>query len=82
MVVGGGMHGGRGYDEIRSMNGRYASYWNAFLLLISFVVLVYLTFILHGVFPLPDSYSDSYSDNMQTVSTGTDSDGHSDAKSQ
>ena len=22
-----------GYDEIRSMSGRYASYWNAFLLL-------------------------------------------------
>ena len=39
MVVGG--HGGHvwwwgacvGYDEIRSMSGRYASYWNAFLLL-------------------------------------------------
>ena len=34
MVVG-GMCGGRGacvgYDEIRSMSGRYASYWNAFL---------------------------------------------------
>ena len=41
-VVLGGMHGaGRtcvvaggpcmGYDEIRSMSGRYASYWNAFL---------------------------------------------------
>ena len=37
----GGMHGGGGacgggacmeYDEIRSMSGRYASYWNAFLL--------------------------------------------------
>ena len=31
----GGMHGCRGgcigYDEIRSMSGRYASYWNAFL---------------------------------------------------
>ena len=24
-----------GYDEIRSMSGRYASYWNAFLLLLS-----------------------------------------------
>ena len=23
--------GGVGYDEIRSMSGRYASYWNAFL---------------------------------------------------
>ena len=34
-VVAGGVHGGRGacmgYDEIRSMGGRYASYWNAFL---------------------------------------------------
>ena len=36
----GGVHGGGGacggacmeYDEIRSMSGRYASYWNAFLL--------------------------------------------------
>ena len=34
----GGMRGfsqggaGVGYDEIRSMSGRYASYWNAFLL--------------------------------------------------
>ena len=31
----GGMHGCQGvcmeYDEIRSMSGRYASYWNAFL---------------------------------------------------
>ena len=36
VVVGGGVHGGRGacmgYDEIRSMCSRYASYWNAFLL--------------------------------------------------
>ena len=35
----GGMHGCRGvcigYDEIRSMSGRYASYWNAFLLIFS-----------------------------------------------
>ena len=28
---GGGLHGF--FDEIRSMSGRYASYWNAFLLL-------------------------------------------------
>ena len=32
---GGGMHGCVGvcvgYDEIRSMSGQYASYWNAFL---------------------------------------------------
>ena len=26
-----------GYDEIRSMSGRYASYWNAFLLRLSLV---------------------------------------------
>ena len=39
---------------------------------------------LNGVFPLADSYADSnsYSNNMQKGSTGTDSDGHSDAKSQ
>ena len=34
-IVGGGMCGCRGacigYDEIQSMSGRYASYWNAFL---------------------------------------------------
>ena len=36
-VVVGGVHGGGGggacvgYDEIRSMSGRYTSYWNAFL---------------------------------------------------
>ena len=29
---GGGVHGFFGYNEIRSMSGRYASYWNAFLL--------------------------------------------------
>ena len=38
----------------------------------------------YGVFPLPDSYADSYSDSysdiMQKGSTGTDSNGHSDAK--
>ena len=41
VVAWGGIHGCRGawlwgacigYDEIRSMSGRYASYWNAFLL--------------------------------------------------
>ena len=41
MVVG-GMHGCRGacigYDEIRSMSGRYESYWNAFLFWNSFKV--------------------------------------------
>ena len=34
----GGMHGFFsffGYNEIRSMSGRYASYWNAFLLILS-----------------------------------------------
>ena len=36
----------------------------------------------YGVFTLLDFYSDSYSDNMQKVYTGTDSNGHSDAKSQ
>ena len=25
-----------GYNEIRSMSGRYASYWNAFLLYVTF----------------------------------------------
>ena len=30
----GGMHGFFGYNEIRSMSGRYASYWNAFLFLL------------------------------------------------
>ena len=37
VLFGGGMHGFSsffGYNEIRSMSGRYASYWNAFLLLI------------------------------------------------
>ena len=32
------------------------------------------------VFPLPDPYSNSYSDNMQKDSTGTNSNCHSDAK--
>ena len=27
-----------GYDEIRSMSGRYASYWNAFLFYVSIYV--------------------------------------------
>ena len=39
---GGGVHGGggacMGYDEIRSMSGRYASYWNAFLFMHLFVL--------------------------------------------
>ena len=50
-VVVGGMHGCRGvcvvaggafmgYDEIRSMSGRYASYWNAFLLIMHMYLLV------------------------------------------
>ena len=34
------------------------------------------------IIPLPDSYSDSYSDKMQKGSTGTDFDGYSNAKSQ
>ena len=36
-----GMRGGRGacagYDERRSMSGRYASYWNAFLFILVFI---------------------------------------------
>ena len=46
-VVAGGVHGGRwgvacvGYDEIRSMSGRYASYWNAFLLFLSLVSIMF-----------------------------------------
>ena len=31
VALGGGMHGIRRDTEIRSMSGRYASYWNAFL---------------------------------------------------
>ena len=37
VLFGGGVHGFFsffGYNEIRSMSGRYASYWNAFLLLL------------------------------------------------
>ena len=30
-MVAGGCHACVGYDEIRSMSGRYVSYWNAFL---------------------------------------------------
>ena len=36
-LVVGGVHGWGvciGYDEIRSKSGRYASYWNAFLLFV------------------------------------------------
>ena len=36
MVVGGGGGACVAYDEIRSMSGRYASYWNAFLLIYHF----------------------------------------------
>ena len=43
-----------------------------------------LMFATYGVFTLPDSYADSYSDsdsiNMQKGYTGTDSNGDSDAK--
>ena len=38
-VAGGGIHGR--YYEIRSMSGRYASYWNAFLLINGFVIVLY-----------------------------------------
>ena len=37
----GGVHGFFsffGYNEIRSMSGRYASYWNAFLYILTFVM--------------------------------------------
>ena len=44
VVFSGGMHGffwGAciGYDEIRSMSGRYASYWNAFLFISVLIVI-------------------------------------------
>ena len=39
----GGMHGFFGYNQIRSMSGRYASYWNAFLCRINH----WLTLIVH-----------------------------------
>ena len=32
-----------GYDEIRSMSGRYTSYWNAFLLYLVFTVTCYMS---------------------------------------
>ena len=35
MVAWGGVHGF--FDEIRSMSGQYASYWNAFLLRLFFI---------------------------------------------
>ena len=44
-MAAGGVHGGKGegacvvYDEIRSMNGWYASYWNAFLFIEKFQTL-------------------------------------------
>ena len=31
-----------GYDEIRSMSGRYASYWNAFLFIIKYAFSLFL----------------------------------------
>ena len=60
MVVGGhawsgGMHGCRGeacigYDKIRSMSGRYASYWNAFLFNHVVCVNVHLNMLYHVLF--------------------------------
>ena len=38
VAPGGGVHGF--FDEIRSMSGRYASYWNAFLCLKCFYLFV------------------------------------------
>ena len=43
VLFGGGVCGFFGYNEIQSMSGRYASYWNAFLF--------YRMFL--GNFPLP-----------------------------
>ena len=45
-----------GYDEIWSMSGRYASYWNAFLLEIQFLVVVFegTSLFKFSTFGLPD----------------------------
>ena len=40
-----------GYDEIRSMSGRYASYWNAFLLLL------HLKNIFYEIWSIPGDHS-------------------------
>ena len=49
VVPRGGMHGCRGvcigYNEIRSMSGRYASYWNAFLLFHCDHILLFFDFL-------------------------------------
>ena len=59
MVAGGGGHawlwgvcmvaGGVciGYDKLRSMSGRYASYWNAFLFILSFTFFHFIPTVLH-----------------------------------
>ena len=41
------------YYEIRSMSGRYASYWNEFLFCIKIIVnVIILTFAVHSVLPV------------------------------
>ena len=49
MVFSGGGGACVGYDEIRSISGRYASYWNAFLLfkIVKYCVQKYLTSAFH-----------------------------------
>ena len=41
-----------GYDEIRSMSGRYASYWNAFLFIILFLLLMHLVGLIWSQVPV------------------------------
>ena len=50
-MVKGGMHGIRWDMEIRSMSGWYASYWNAFLLLFTFIYVI-LTCVKNKLFDL------------------------------
>ena len=56
-VLGCGGRACMGYDEIRSMSGRYASYWNAFLFIhhlcqymIPYITFSDLSFCLHYIF--------------------------------
>ena len=68
VAPGGGMcgcSGGRGFfNEIRSMSGRYASYWNTFLL----IVLFFIWSLHRRIFKVhshgPDSDIDAYSDYL------------------
>ena len=79
--------------EIRATNGRYASYWNAFLCLLFFWMVTSFygqttTALVErdGVFTVSDtdSYTNSSSDsyNMQKGYPGTDTNGNSDGKLQ